>query len=170
MAEENVVPTITREPLNSCNIDIDEIAEEVMLGPQAEIISKLQFLNERFDLDLGVNKAFSLKPGCYDQLKERIIDRYMRFGMKNSGLSTLFKRIDNNQYVFNYMKRELGRLDTQLSELKRNKCKWQDNSDEAKLSWEFILERLIGAEYSNLFENIALNDLNMVQSYQLYLL
>ena len=52
------------------NPNIAEIAEEVLLGPQSEVISKINNFNMRYGTKIKSTKTFRWSPGVGDQLKD----------------------------------------------------------------------------------------------------
>ena len=54
------------------NNKLNNIAENIMLGPQANIMSSLNNINNTHQLDLGVTKTFRWSPGVYDKIKKKI--------------------------------------------------------------------------------------------------
>ena len=109
---------------DSSNINIEELAEQVFIGPQGQILEKIERLNSRYNFDIGVNKSFGFKPGVYDQLKEALITRWLRFNQKNAGIHALFKRIDNNSYTKQSLKREFCNLEDDMKEMRSSGVKW----------------------------------------------
>ena len=63
-------------PIEDMDLDIKRAADELFLGPQAQLIEKIQNFNTRYssycssDNVIQINKKYGLKPGTYDKIKE----------------------------------------------------------------------------------------------------
>jgi len=106
-----------------------EIADNVICGPQANVLRELNQINESYDLDLNVTKTFRWGNGVYDKVKEKINDLQC-FNMGNSGMYHLFRRMnENNVYYKRNLQSKLERLDSELARLRSERLVFQDNSD-----------------------------------------
>jgi len=111
------------------NRKLKTIAENVIMGPQATILSQLNNINGNHNLSLGVTKTFRWSPGIYDQIKERI-HHYNGFNMSNSGMRHLFRRIkENNRYWKRDLESKVIELEGSLQGLRAAGSIWQDNTD-----------------------------------------
>ena len=77
------------------NPDLNEYAERVLLGPQAEILRKISDFNARYGTDLKSTKTFRWSPGAFDQVKKAYMKYILDWEKRYSGIYQLFNRIDN---------------------------------------------------------------------------
>ena len=50
------------------SIDLDSLAERVIVGPQEEVLRTIQSFNEMFHSDIRCTKRFRWEPGFYKKL------------------------------------------------------------------------------------------------------
>ena len=51
--------------------DIKQLAEDIVLGPQAEVLTMLEQFNDRWRTELGITKKFRWKPGTHPEYKKK---------------------------------------------------------------------------------------------------
>jgi len=124
MIEANSVDIETFE----CNVS--ELVDNILVGPQGEIIEALETLRERYNCNLGVSKSFTLKPGGYNEIKRAYNEHVLRHDMKPRGVESIFKRIQDYRWRESGFKGSLLNLEYKLKDLKSNGIKWQDNTDQ----------------------------------------
>ena len=93
------------------------ISENVITGPQATIVERVNNINTTHRLNLGVTKTFRWSPGIYDQIKEKVTE-YNGFNMSNSGMYHLFRRMEgNNTYWKRNLRQNVVALENELKNL-----------------------------------------------------
>ena len=132
------------------NPNIAEIAEEVLLGPQAEIISKINTFNMRYGTTIKSTKTFRWSPGVGDQLKEIYMTHILDWDKKYSGVYHFFNRIDNRQWYHSSLRRSLNDINDKMTDFRRRGVTFQNNSD------------LVVETFNNL-KNKALEELEAVE-------
>ena len=149
-----IVNALTLDELT--NRKLKTIANNVILGPQAEILNSLETINRTFNLNLGVTKTFRWSPGIYDQIKDKISE-YNGFNMSNSGMYHLFRRVDeNNQYYKRQLKSNVVRLEQSLQDLRAQGQRWQDNTDLIFDVYAELKER-INTTYQNVNDDVEIS-------------
>ena len=92
--------------LNDYNPDIEELVDVLFIGPQGEVLRKLEEFNnlynnlsgDRYDRNpvkikpLAITKKWTWKPGCYDSMKQMYTSYCMRWGKKPRGAASIFDR------------------------------------------------------------------------------
>ena len=51
--------------------DVKKLAEDIVLGPQAEVLTMIEQFNNRWRTELGITKKFRWKPGTHPSYKEK---------------------------------------------------------------------------------------------------
>ena len=51
--------------------DVKKLAEDIVLGPQAEVLTLIEQFNNRWRTDLNITKMFRWKPGTHPKYKEK---------------------------------------------------------------------------------------------------
>ena len=146
--------------LSSASVDINNISEELFLGPQGDVLRKLEDINTRWDTNIGLNKKFGMKPGGYDQIKELLMRQAWKFEMKNAGIERLFSRIENYSYLYSHISREFQSLQDLINIAKCNNIVWSDNSEEGAQAFDFIKDKL-NPDEGNVFDNIDFYEITL---------
>jgi len=159
---------------------ITDFATEVLIGPQAEIITMCNNIenespwdyrrNVRRSFKPEVTKTFRWKPGTYNKVKEYWT--YLLGWEKSNNMRLFFNRMGTNgdmEWYRNKFKRNMKALDRRLCELRTNGIKWQDNTDDVINIWDDICNHI--AEQSEYMpamiipydrdSNILYNDIKM---------
>ena len=111
------------------NPNLTEIAERVLLGPQADILEKINQFNNYYQTNLKCTKMFRWSPGVSQQVKEAYERFILRWDMKYGGVEQFFKRIENRDYTHKNMARMLNDINNRMSGLRREGLSMQDNGD-----------------------------------------
>ena len=56
-------------------IDIEDMAQHIYFGPQAEIMQNLNNFNQRYNAGLSITKTFRWSPGTYDKVAEMMMKK-----------------------------------------------------------------------------------------------
>ena len=132
--------------IQNYNPNLTEIAERVLLGPQADILEKINQFNSYYQTDLKCTKTFRWSPGVSQQIKEAYERFILRWDMKYSGVEQFFKRIENRDYTHKGMARTLNDINSTMTRLRRDGLSMQDNADIVKSAFvntkEHILKEL----------------------------
>ena len=89
------------------NPHIQSLADRLLIGPQRELLEKVQRLNSRYDLGINVTRTYRWSPGYMDKIKDYMVNRYIQVGMKRK-ISTFFNQIDQKEWHYNALKRDLN--------------------------------------------------------------
>ena len=111
------------------NPNVTEIAEEVLLGPQAEIITKINNFNMRYGTVIKSTKTFRWSPGVGEQLKKVYQSYILDWDKKYSGVYHFFNRIDNRMYFHRSMKQSLNQINESMTDFRHRGITFQNNSD-----------------------------------------
>ena len=134
----------TVDSLENWNPNIQSLADRLLIGPQRNLLERIQNLNNRYGLNVNVTRTYRWSPGYMDQIKDFMVDRYLQKHMKRK-ISTFFKQIDDKSWMLNSFSRELNAIDNIMSEKRRTRAVFQDNSDIIEDRWE-ILHKIIVKE------------------------
>ena len=140
------------------NPNIQSLADRLLIGPQRDLLEKVQNLNNRYGLNLNITRTYRWSPGYMDQVKDFMVDKYIQKHMKRK-ISTFFKQIDEKSYMLNSLSRTLNQIDNTMAEKRRTRAVFQDNSDIIEDRWE-ILHKIIVKEtkkVTNTMEHIQFN-------------
>jgi len=152
-------------PIDSTNLipyeewapDVDEIAERCFIGPQGQLIEKIQHFNQRFtrhcseDWVINTTKKYQLKPGTYKNIKEVYSNHINQFNMKPRGLVSLRDRISNNSWQARNFWNEVLDIENKMKALRLRGNGWVDNTDLVK-------------EYVNGLSDKFTDQLNMINN------
>ena len=111
------------------NPNIAEIAEEVLLGPQAEVIQQINNFNDRYGTTIKSTKTFRWSPGVGEQLKEIYQKHVLDWDKRYSGVYQFFNRVDNRIYHHRSMQRTLNNINDLMTGMRSRGITFQNNSD-----------------------------------------
>ena len=123
--------------------DVSSLADRLLIGPQRELLEKVQNLNNRYALNLNITRTYRWSPGYMVKIKEFIVNRYIETHM-NRKISTFFNQIDNKQWIYSNLKRQLNDIDNKMSEKRRVRSVFQDNTNLIEDRWEIFHKILTG--------------------------
>ena len=138
--------------LESFNPNIEEVSDNIFLGPQADILEELERFNERWETKLKLTKKFYWAPGTYNEVKGQYSNKALRFEMKPSGMYSIFDRMDSYSYMRNNFKRDIMRIEDMRMGLLRNGTIMTDNTDQIEEGFNEIKERLMAL---NSIDNVS---------------
>jgi hypothetical protein len=135
---------VSREliPIHEVNIDIELAAERLHLGPQGELIQKIENFNSRYRTNIGINKKYGFKPGAYDQVKKVFVDKMLKFSMKPSNMFSLKRRIDDSAWMQRNYWDNIVSIQNMMHRLKHDQVGWQDNTEVLATFWNNFQERI----------------------------
>jgi len=134
------------------NPNIQSLADRLLIGPQRELLQKVQDFNNRYGMNLNVTRTYRWSPGYMNQIKDFMVDRYLQNHMKRK-ISTYYNQIDNKTWMINSFSRILKQIEETLAEKRRTRAIFQDNSDIIEDRWE-ILHRIIVRETEKVQDTI----------------
>ena len=129
--------------IHEYNPNLQEVAERILLGPQAEIQEKVSIFNRNYGSDVGITPTFRWKPGTGDKVKEIYSKWIASWNMKYNGIYQFFKRIDNRQWQYNNLKRSLNDIESQCKNMRTNGLRFQDNSEAIEDAFTEIKSKII---------------------------
>ena len=118
--------------IEDAEINSEELINSIYVGPQGTLLERLDNFNLRYNCDLGVTKQFTLKPGGYDKLKKAYANNVLRWDMKPQGMASIFKRINDYQWMSRNFRTDAERLEEMMKDLRTTGLRWQDNTDDFK--------------------------------------
>jgi hypothetical protein len=133
--------------IENFNQDIEDLANNLFVGPQGELLEDMDQFNYNYNGNIGVTKNFTLKPGGYDEIKTMHANYVLRYDMKPRGIGSIFQRMSDYQWRLANFKTQLLRIEQKMKDLKASGIRWQDNTDQ------------IGSELDRVKSNI-INGLN----------
>lgn len=129
-------------PINDWNVDVNEVANACFIGPQGEILEKVQRFNDghrrhmpfnpktNINEDaIGITKKFYWKRGSYDNIKKIYSQSINRFSEKPRGMQSLHERIRNNSYSARIFWSDLEDIDQKIQRLRWQSFRWVDNTE-----------------------------------------
>ena len=123
-------------------LNMANIAEQVILGPQREVLLDVERVNNMHGMDLGITKTFRWKNGYLDQVKNYYEHRILQWTKRNNGIHGFFNRIDNSHYIKERLRRTLTEIDDKLYNLRSQQARFQDNNEAVFDKWEEIQNRI----------------------------
>lgn len=154
--------------------DINDISERLVMGPQRDCLTKVNRINTRYGLSLGITKTYRWSPGYMDQIKDYMLNKYLEPHMKRK-MSTYFNQIDNKQWNYRSLRDSCNELDNKLASMRRNRQRFQDNSEVCERVLEGFLKKVnqqveqfgdhvqvYYCKYMNDRETYYTNDLEMI--------
>ena len=116
--------------IENFDYDVSSLIDSIFVGPQGDLLEKIEIFNSTYGCNLGVTKSFTLKPGGYDSIKKSYNDWVLRHDMKPRGIKSLFDRIEQYRWRKPSFKNALLDIDTKMKNLKSSGMRWQDNTDQ----------------------------------------
>ena len=129
--------------IESFNYNVSDMVNSIYVGPQGELLEKIDDFNGKFEANIGVTKSFTLKPGGYDSIKEAYNRWVLRYDLKPRGLSSLFNRIRDYSWRASQFKTELLAIEVMMKRLKISGLRWQDNADDLVIELDKMRENVI---------------------------
>tara|TARA_R100000808_G_C2155101_1_gene166867 strand:- start:10677 stop:12602 length:1926 start_codon:yes stop_codon:yes gene_type:complete len=150
-------------PINEWDINVNEVAESCLIGPQGELITLIQNFNSNHayymdenDAPIGATKKFFWKRGSYDTIKNVYNKKCLQFSMKNNGIGIMKRRIDNNQWQARRFWSTLTEIENKMLEFRRQGLSWMDNTSIVDSYVQEMRETLANSLANNPYPNIEL--------------
>ena len=145
--------------IENFNYNVSELADNIFIGPQGELLESLERFNNRYSADLGITKSFTFKPGVYDKIKEVHSNHILRYDMRPRGIKSIFDRMDQYRWRLSNFKKDLLNLEKQMIELRSNGMKWQDNSDQFVEELEALKSNILSSltQARDMYPNINIS-------------
>ena len=142
--------------INDFKPDIETLNQNIHLGPQADILERIEEFNEkhigytrsRYNLrtntkKLGITKKYYWKPGAYDSIRECIIT-YNELNKKSNSISKFINRArENSPYRLWELYNDIADIESILMSYRIRGMVMQDNTEDIIKAWDFIKEHLI---------------------------
>ena len=108
-------------------IDVEDMAQHIYFGPQAEIMEKLNIFNQRYQAGLSVTKTFRWSPGTYDKVAELMMKKV---GLRRRA-SGMYNYLSREDYWWrsgrHHIQNELREMDQMISRLRYDRVTWMDD-------------------------------------------
>ena len=143
-------------PIEDAVINLNDVADKLKLGPQAELLEEIESFNNRYGRNkeiIAINKKFGFKPGTYDKVKEVHANYILKYSSKPSSMYALKERILNNRWTESRFWDHAIRIQNKMQNLKYRAVDWQDNTELLKTFWDNFIERIIN-ESGQVINNI----------------
>lgn len=121
--------------------NIADIGDRLIMGPQRNVLEKVQAVNNRYGLNLGITRTYRWSPGYMDQVKEWMSHRYIQPHMKRK-ISTFFNQIDNKQWSYRDFRDKLNSIENELCSMRSRKQTFQDNSEIVERVYSAFIDKL----------------------------
>ena len=109
--------------------NMNEIIEQIALGPQEEVIGLIDNLNQRWNTDFRCTPTFRWQPGFYKKLKENS-GRISNINIQKNKVSTYKNQIQNGRWSIDQFLTKIDEIDTKLYFLRNSGICFQDNTDD----------------------------------------
>jgi len=131
--------------MENFSYDVSDMIDNIYIGPQGELLEKLELFNHNYNTNIGVTKSFTLKPGGYDEIKKAHARWVMRYDMRPRGIRSIFDRIQQYSWRASGFKQELIEIDSRMKNLKQSGMRWQDNTDQFEDEFSKLKSSIINA-------------------------
>ena len=134
--------------ITEANLNIDEAAERIFLGPQGRLVEKIQIFNNRYgmwEIDeevIKITKKFKFKPGTYDRIKKAHGNYVLKYHQKPSSFYTMADRINRFQYLNRHFWEDAKDIQAMMRGLTYQNISWQENGDIVRTFWNNFIERI----------------------------
>ena len=108
--------------------NITNLNEQLLLGPQREILEIIESINRRWGLDLNATRTYRWGPGYMDKIKKWYRDHYVEEHMKRK-ISTFFNKINEKGWSSKELEKKLRLVDEKMATRRSNGAVFQDNSE-----------------------------------------
>jgi len=118
-------------------INLSELAERVIVGPQEDVLREIADINQSYSTDIRCTKKFRWEPGFYNKLNALQI-KTMRLNTKPRTVKTAFNNVANSDWLYRRLKEKVNKIDNMLYLLRSNNLAFQDNTEgvtEATSAW-----------------------------------
>tara|TARA_Y100001963_G_scaffold57519_1_gene80526 strand:- start:254 stop:1918 length:1665 start_codon:yes stop_codon:yes gene_type:complete len=111
--------------------DYNKLNEEIIAGPQREVLETIQDINRGLGTNMKVTKTFRFSPGFYDELKKGYFNKVYELN-KRRQIPTFVNSQSNNDWIRRRMNDKLLRLDHLVKQRRANNVIFSDNANHAK--------------------------------------
>ena len=108
--------------------NITNLNEQLLLGPQREILEIIENINTRWGLNLNATKTYRWGPGYMDKIKMWYRTNYVEEHMKRK-ISTFFNKIGEKSWSAKELEKKLRLVDEKMAIRRSNGAVFQDNSE-----------------------------------------
>ena len=120
------------------NQDVKKLAEDIVLGPQAEVLTMIERFNDRWRTKLGITKKFRWKPGTHPEYKKKATE-LLHITNKSNSLARIHWRVADSRYYFERMGNQINDIEKKLYTLRGNDLMFQDNTEYVEKALSNIL-------------------------------
>lgn len=146
-----------KESWDDVEINLDNISQEMIVGPSNMVAQRLSNINDRYLTaryiggnrsmvepikPLSFTRTYRWSPGYKDTIKKVLWENLYQFGKKSGSLETMFNRERNAQYNSNHFKDQLLEVDNLLKELRTRKATTDTDVETAKGIVADLLSRM----------------------------
>ena len=108
-------------------IDVEDMAQHIYFGPQAEIMEKLNNFNQRYNAGLSVTKTFRWSPGTYNKVSEMMMKKV---GLRRRA-SGMYNYLSRENYWWETgrigIQSDLREMDNLMYQLRGERVSWLDD-------------------------------------------
>ena len=108
--------------------NITNLNEQLLLGPQREILEIIENINTRWGLNLNATKTYRWGPGYMDKIKMWYRTNYVEEHKKRK-ISTFFNKICEKSWQAKELENKLRLVDEKMATRRSNGAVFQDNSE-----------------------------------------
>ena len=141
MSEPNLIP------ITEVDINMNDVAEKLFLGPQGALIEKIETFNSRYGLwsngdIIRITKGFKFKPGTYDRIKEAHGKYVLKYCQKPTSVWNLEDRITRHNYLNRHFWNDAKEIQSSMHQLSYSNISWQENTEIVEKFWNEFIENL----------------------------
>ncbi len=145
-----------KESWDDIDIDINSIAQEIIVGPSNRVARAMMELNNRYITcnymsgnrsmleplkPVGFTRTYRWSPGYQDIIKECITERIMQIDKKGT-LTTMFNRMGNNEWNLRNFKERVLTIDDMLKDLRSRNVTTDSDLEIASENLQAIFDKL----------------------------
>ncbi len=131
---------IITDELTNWTPNIAELGERLIMGPQKDVLQRIEDINSMYGLSLGITKTYRWKSGYMDQIKEYMATKHLEPHMKRK-ISTYFNQIDGKIWMYNNFRDRLNTIDNKMLNMRRRKAVFQNNTDIIQKVWDALMAK-----------------------------
>ena len=147
--------------LFTSDINIQDAADTLFLGPQAELVEKVQLFNSRYNRYgtggdvMQINNNYGFKPGVYNRIKEAYGNHCLGYRSKPKDIWSLQYRMDRDRWKQRTFWRDAIAIQNKMKSLKYDNVGWQDNVEVVERFFADLQSRIPSEIQSalSIFEN-----------------
>ena len=145
--------------IENFNYDVSDMVDSIYIGPQGDLLEKLELFNHNYHTNIGITKSFTLKPGGYDEIKKAHARWVLRYDMRPRGISSIFDRITQYNWRASGFKQQILDIDTRMKNLKSSGMRWQDNTDQFEEEFNKLKSSIINAleQTREMYPSVSIN-------------